>query len=76
MGGIQLPDDKAYRMPRYIRLYPSKADVLALLDSWADTARVAGLGSGAPMTIDVLVPSYRADPSHLENVMERISSSR
>ena len=69
VGGIQLPNNSAYSPPRYPRRYAKKADVLAHLEEWTETARRAGLGSGAPVSVDVLIPSYRPDSPVIAKMM-------
>ncbi len=74
MGGIQLPGDRSYVHPRYRRVYPCKEQVLRQLDVWAERARGRGIYKYSPITVDVLVPSFRAPIKSLEEVMLRCST--
>ena len=40
-----------------------------MLEQWAKIARTSGLGRRPTTTVDVLVPSYRADVPLIESMM-------
>ena len=68
VGGIQLPDDAHYVPPRYPRAYPPPGQVLEALRQWTERAQRNGVGRRS-LTVDVLVPSYRANTVVLEGIL-------
>jgi glycosyltransferase involved in cell wall biosynthesis len=69
VGGIQLPDDDHYVPPRYPRAYPTQGEVFAALKQWTERGRSAARGGKTRLTVDVLVPSYRANIDVLEGIL-------